>query len=259
MAIPKKGSRLLTVKGERYRWRIRHKPTYGQGIFDSGFLVAVERVAPPSRCVLLLEADFPRPDNWLGNASKPVTPQMIAVSIESALAQGWQPKLAGSAFMHPLLVGRKTSPGAAADGDVPRLKATNAGFAEIGFYGARVVSIHCRPSLIEIVLHQAVLRPRHPANDSKDWVKVTPARLSFPEVIRSEAVFWDKASSGWRPNPDLSAAVDGEISGIEFITTRGDTHFHVRVCGKEWRIFTGIFELSWDADHLAHALPEARL
>lgn len=102
MAIPKKGSRTLTVKGARYRWRIRGKPTYCEGAFACRFSVAVERVAPPSRCVLLLAADFPRPDNWLGRASKTVTPRMIAASIKDALAYGWQPEHAGSAFTHPL-------------------------------------------------------------------------------------------------------------------------------------------------------------
>lgn len=31
VAIPKKGSRLISVDGTAYRWRIRHKPTYSQG------------------------------------------------------------------------------------------------------------------------------------------------------------------------------------------------------------------------------------
>ena len=102
MAIPKKGSRTVTVKGVRYRWCIRGKPTYCEAAFADRFSVAVERIESPSRCVLLLAADFPRPDNWLGHTSKTVTPRMIAVSIEEALAQGWQPEHTGSAFTHPL-------------------------------------------------------------------------------------------------------------------------------------------------------------
>lgn len=92
----------MTVKGVRYRWRIRRKPTYCEGAFAGGFSVAVERVDPPSRCVLLLAADFPRPDNWLGQTSKSITPGMIAASIEDALAHGWQPEHSGLAFKHPL-------------------------------------------------------------------------------------------------------------------------------------------------------------
>ncbi|MEV4356719.1 hypothetical protein [Nonomuraea sp. NPDC049625] len=30
MAIPKKGSPLITVDGTVIRWRVRHKPTYGR-------------------------------------------------------------------------------------------------------------------------------------------------------------------------------------------------------------------------------------
>ena len=102
MATPKKGSRTVTVKGVRYRWRIRGKPTYCEAAFADRFSVAVERVGPPSGCVLLLAADFPRPDNWLGRTSKTVTPRMIAASIEDALAHGWRPEQDGSAFTHPL-------------------------------------------------------------------------------------------------------------------------------------------------------------
>jgi hypothetical protein len=103
MAIPRKGSRTVTIDGVRYRWRIRGKPTYCEGAFADPFSVAVERVEPPSRCVLLLKADFPRPDNWLGHLSRSVTPRIISASIKDALAHGWQPERDGSAFTHPLL------------------------------------------------------------------------------------------------------------------------------------------------------------
>jgi hypothetical protein len=102
MAIPKKGSRTITVEGVRYRWRIRSQPTYDEGAFASNFSIAVERAEQPSRCVLLLAADFPRPDNWLGHPAKTITPRMIAASIKDALAQGWQPEQTGSVFTHPL-------------------------------------------------------------------------------------------------------------------------------------------------------------
>jgi hypothetical protein len=103
MAIPKKGSRTLSVNGVRYRWRIRRKPTYDESIFSAPFSVAVERVEPPSHCVLVLAAGFPRPDSLVpGSESLSVTPRMIAASIEDALSHGWQPERAGSAFTHPL-------------------------------------------------------------------------------------------------------------------------------------------------------------
>lgn len=100
----------MTVNGVRYRWRIRQKPTYDEGAFARGFSVAVERIEQPSHCVLLLAADFPRPDNWLNQPSKSVTPKIIAVSIEDALAHGWQPEHAGSAFKHPLHAKKNAKP-----------------------------------------------------------------------------------------------------------------------------------------------------
>jgi hypothetical protein len=102
MAIPRKGSRIVTVHGLQYRWRIRHKPTYCEGAFASHFSVAVERVDETSRCVLLLKTQVPRPDNWLGQASVSVKPNMIAESIKGALAHGWQPENCGAAFEYPL-------------------------------------------------------------------------------------------------------------------------------------------------------------
>jgi hypothetical protein len=102
MAIPRKGSRTITLSGAAYRWRIRSKSTYEQGASASNLSIAVERVSPPSQSVLLLKADFPRPDNWLGKASNSVTPGMVEASIRSALAAGWLPDHPGSAFAHPL-------------------------------------------------------------------------------------------------------------------------------------------------------------
>ena len=44
MALVKKGSRLITVDGVGYRWRVRGRPTYSQGIGQTGLTFAVERV-----------------------------------------------------------------------------------------------------------------------------------------------------------------------------------------------------------------------
>ncbi|MFI6297620.1 hypothetical protein ACIBEJ_38915 [Nonomuraea sp. NPDC050790] len=63
MAIPKKGSRLITVDGVRYRWRIRHKPSYGQGI---------------------------------GEEPATVRPALVAMAITRALQSGWHPTHRGS-------------------------------------------------------------------------------------------------------------------------------------------------------------------
>lgn len=108
MALPKKGTRTITVEGVRYRWLIRKQPTYCEGAFATHFSVAVERAEPPGACALLLGAGFPRPDNWLGEPSISVTPRLVAASIRAALAAGWRPERKGSAFEHPLQAGGQT-------------------------------------------------------------------------------------------------------------------------------------------------------
>jgi hypothetical protein len=91
MAAPKKGSRTVTVNGVRFRWRIRRKPTYSQALSEGRFCMTVERFDPPSRYILWLAADFPRPGNWFRRASKAVTPQMIAALSRKRLPEGGSP------------------------------------------------------------------------------------------------------------------------------------------------------------------------
>ncbi|MEU3189786.1 hypothetical protein ABZ686_03910 [Streptomyces sp. NPDC006992] len=42
MTLNKKGSRLITVDGIEYRWRIRRKPSYMQGLCWTPMTYAVE-------------------------------------------------------------------------------------------------------------------------------------------------------------------------------------------------------------------------
>ena len=42
MAIPKRGARNIVVDGQAYRWYVRRKPTYRQGLCDSSMQLAVE-------------------------------------------------------------------------------------------------------------------------------------------------------------------------------------------------------------------------
>lgn len=62
MAIPKKGSRLITVDGVVYRWRIRHKPTYCQDDGWGPMTFAVQLADSPA-AVLLVSLPFHRPDS----------------------------------------------------------------------------------------------------------------------------------------------------------------------------------------------------
>ncbi|MEU7742861.1 hypothetical protein [Nonomuraea sp. NPDC049158] len=53
MAIPKKGSRLITVDGTIFRWRVRRKPTYCQGNSRGPMTFAVEVADVSGRALLV--------------------------------------------------------------------------------------------------------------------------------------------------------------------------------------------------------------
>jgi hypothetical protein len=97
VAIPEKGSRLISVDGTAYRWRIRHKPTYSQGNSCGPLTYAVELTEGPGR-VLLVKLPCSRPDAWLGERTMTVRPTLVTATIRRALDRGWDPSQAGSAF-----------------------------------------------------------------------------------------------------------------------------------------------------------------
>ncbi|MEV8633776.1 hypothetical protein AB0395_19165 [Streptosporangium sp. NPDC051023] len=107
MAIPKKGSRLITVDGVTYRWRIRRKPTYCQANSWGPLTFAVESADGPGR-VLLVALPCSRPDAWLGERAMAVRPALVAGSMRMALERGWDPRQAGSAFTLNLTEGDLT-------------------------------------------------------------------------------------------------------------------------------------------------------
>lgn len=86
--MPKKGSRLITVDGAVYRWRIRYRPTYCQGNGWTPLRFAVERAEEPEG-VLVVSLPFARPDNWLGERTIAVRPLLVAGCIRRALEKGW--------------------------------------------------------------------------------------------------------------------------------------------------------------------------
>ncbi|MER5650676.1 hypothetical protein [Streptosporangium sp. NPDC002524] len=97
VAIPKKGSRLISVDGTVYRWRIRHNPTYSQANSWGPLTYAVEPAEGHGR-VLVVELPRSRPDAWLGERTMTVRPALVAATIRGALDRGWDPSQAGSAF-----------------------------------------------------------------------------------------------------------------------------------------------------------------
>jgi hypothetical protein len=97
MALRKTGSRRLVVEGERYLWRVRRSPTYGQANCWHSLTSAVQH-ADGDGAVLVVTCDEPRPDNWLGRPGAVVTPRLVAQAIRRALAAGWRPLAAGPVF-----------------------------------------------------------------------------------------------------------------------------------------------------------------
>jgi hypothetical protein len=101
MAIPRKGSRLITVDGTDYRWSIRPRPTYSQGLVWWSLTFAVELADTPGQ-VLSVKTSLPRLDNWLGLKSRPVTPRIVEQTIRAARTAGWEPQRSGGAFKFDL-------------------------------------------------------------------------------------------------------------------------------------------------------------
>lgn len=97
MAIPKKGSRSITINGDHYLWRIRHKPTYSQGFQEANLTLAVEKADNPGT-TLVVTMPQAHPGNWRGQQPVAVLPSHVKTSIEKAIALGWQPSAPGSPF-----------------------------------------------------------------------------------------------------------------------------------------------------------------
>jgi hypothetical protein len=97
VAIPKKGSRPITVDGQEYRWFVRRKPTDCGGSGSTPLTVAVSSDVPRSSSLVATFATN-RPDAWRFPGSTAVTPGDIAELIRLAIQRGWDPTKPGSAF-----------------------------------------------------------------------------------------------------------------------------------------------------------------
>ncbi|MCG7521280.1 hypothetical protein [Ruegeria sp. Ofav3-42] len=95
MAIPRKGTRTITVEGEDFRWLVRRKATFSQTDYGSGKIhIAIEN-ATVKGAKLHIETDRPHPKDWGTLKVEPVTPADITRWISMAVQMGWDPKTAG--------------------------------------------------------------------------------------------------------------------------------------------------------------------
>lgn len=97
MTLNRKGARRVVVDGTAYRWRLRRRPTYCQGLAWSPCTYAVEHADHPGT-TLVVTTNQPHPGNWLGREAAPVLPSAVAKAIQLARREGWTPAAPGSAF-----------------------------------------------------------------------------------------------------------------------------------------------------------------
>ncbi|MEU3989789.1 hypothetical protein [Streptomyces platensis] len=80
-----------------YRWRLRKRPTYDQGLVQSPLAFAVEHADTPGT-ILVITTDQPHPSNWLEIQGSTVLPTQVADSIRTTLTNGWSPMSPGPPF-----------------------------------------------------------------------------------------------------------------------------------------------------------------
>ena len=97
MTIARKGSRPIIVDGVAYRWSVRPRPSYSQGLANGSLTFAVVTDEAPGS-TLVVTLDVARPDNWMHEPSASITPATVEGAIRQALLHGWRPEQTGSAF-----------------------------------------------------------------------------------------------------------------------------------------------------------------
>lgn len=97
MAIARKGSRRIVVDSIPYRWAVRSRPTYDQALAQTGMTFAVS-LEKGGLTTLLVTLNTVRPDNWMNEAFRSITPGLVERTIRQALSNGWSPTDRGSAF-----------------------------------------------------------------------------------------------------------------------------------------------------------------
>jgi len=91
VSINSRGSRKVRIAEEEWVWKIRRNPTAAQAAALTPMLVAVQRVAPFSRAVLVVDVGLSRPDNEVARHETSVTPMLVRLMVARAREAGWQP------------------------------------------------------------------------------------------------------------------------------------------------------------------------
>ncbi|MEU7368569.1 hypothetical protein AB0B92_23980 [Streptomyces hygroscopicus] len=97
MTLGRKGARRIVVDGTAYRWRLRRRPTYAQGLAWSPCTYGVEHADAPGT-TLVVTTNQVHPSNWIGREAEAVLPSAVARAIERARCEGWIPTAPGSPF-----------------------------------------------------------------------------------------------------------------------------------------------------------------
>ena len=106
MAIPKKGTRTITIEKDTFRWLIRKKATYGQSVFGIGKIhIAIEHAKNPGT-TLFIYTDRDHPKDWNTEKVVSVTPSDISNWIKQALALNWEPEIKGPQFSTSITKGK---------------------------------------------------------------------------------------------------------------------------------------------------------
>jgi hypothetical protein len=106
MALTVRGSRLITVGLDVYRWRMRRRPSYSQECLGGPLAFAVELAGAKGSVLAVTIPDAGRPDSLVmaARSSLIVRPALVAAVIRTAVAQGRQPAVPGAQFRLSLAV-----------------------------------------------------------------------------------------------------------------------------------------------------------
>jgi hypothetical protein len=98
VALAVKRSKLITVDGVVYRWRLRRNPTYSQECLGSPLTFAVELADAHGTVLAATVPDVSHPASIVAHSSLIVRPALVAAVIRTALGRGWEPAAPGVPF-----------------------------------------------------------------------------------------------------------------------------------------------------------------